>query len=402
MKGKMKILVVCQHYWPEPFPLTNTCEELAARGHVVHVLTDVPNYPLGEVYPGYENGKNRIEERNGVKIFRSFTVPRKKGPLFRVINYYSYSLSSADYLKNLDDDYDVVFTNQSSPVMMVRAAMKYKKLHGTKVLLYCMDLWPASLSAGGISSGAVYNHYLKVSQNYYKQADRILVTSQMFKKYFNDVIGIPAEEIGYLPQFADDSFENSEVNESTDGKFRLMFAGNIGTAQSVDTVLKAAEIIEKEYKDDSVVFDIVGDGSELENLKQMKREMGINNVNFLGRKPKEEMPAYYSKADAMMVMLVNDEFISLTLPAKVQSYMAAGKPVFAAAKGEIPVVIKEANCGFCVDSEDYRSFAEEIMKHRDKALLEKMGSNGRKYYEQNFNKKTVVDRLETELKKLAR
>lgn len=402
MKGKMKILVVCQHYWPEPFPLTNTCEELAARGHAVHVLTDVPNYPLGEVYPGYENGKNRIEERNGVKIFRSFTVPRKKGPLFRVINYYSYSLSSAGYLKNLDDDYDVVFTNQSSPVMMVRAAMKYKKLHGTKVLLYCMDLWPASLSAGGISSGAVYNHYLKVSQNYYKQADRILVTSQMFKKYFNDVIGIPAEEIGYLPQFADDSFENSEVNESTDGKFRLMFAGNIGTAQSVDTVLKAAEIIEKEYKDDSVVFDIVGDGSELENLKQMKREMGINNVNFLGRKPKEEMPAYYAQADAMMVMLVNDEFISLTLPAKVQSYMAAGKPVFAAAKGEIPVVIKEADCGFCVDSEDYRSFAEEIMKHRDKALLEKMGSNGRKYYEQNFNKKTVVDRLETELKKLAR
>ena len=397
----MKILVVCQHYWPEPYPLTNTCEELVARGHEVHVLTDIPNYPLGEVYPGYENGKNRIEERNGVKIFRSFTVPRKKGPLFRVINYYSYSLSSENYLKNLDDDYDVVFTNQSSPVMMVRAAMKYKKLHGTKVLLYCMDLWPASLSAGGISSGVVYNYYLKVSQNYYKQADRILVTSQMFRKYFNDVIGIPAEEIGYLPQFADDSFEGAIKNEKTDDKFRLMFAGNIGTAQSVDTVLKAAEIIEKEYKDDSVVFDIVGDGSELEHLKQMQQEMGIHNVNFLGRKPREEMPAYYAKADAMMVMLVNDEFISLTLPAKVQSYMAAGKPVFAAAKGEIPTVIKEADCGFCVDSEDYRSFAEEIMKHRDAVLLTKMGSNGRKYYEENFNKKTVVDRLEAELRKLA-
>ena len=285
--------------------------------------------------------------------------------------------------------------------MMVRAAMKYRKLHGTKVLLYCMDLWPASLSAGGISSGAVYNYYLKVSQNYYKQADRILVTSQMFRKYFNDVIGIPEDLIGYLPQFADDSFDRSTQRETDSDQFRIMFAGNIGAAQSIDTVLKAAEIIEKEYHENSIVFDIVGDGSELEHLKQMKEEMGIHNVNFLGRKPREEMPEYYSKADAMMVLLVKDEFISLTLPAKVQSYMASGKPVFAAAQGEIPAVIKEAECGFCVEAEDYRSFAQEVMKHRDKELLRKMGVNGRKYYERNFDKKKVIDKLEDELQKLA-
>lgn len=396
----MKILVVCQHYWPEPFPLTNTCEELARRGHTVHVLTDIPNYPLGEIYEGYENGKNRIQERNGVKIFRSFTVPRKKGPLFRVINYYSYSLSSAMYLNKLDTDYDVVFTNQSSPVMMVRAAMKYRKKHGTKVLLYCMDLWPASLSAGGISSGLVYDHYLKVSQHYYKQADRILVTSEKFKQYFNDVIGIPSEEIGWLPQFADDGFEKAVDTERRDDKFHLMFAGNIGAAQSVDTILKAAEIIEKQGCQD-VMFDIVGDGSELQNLMQMKQEMGIHNVTFHGRKPKEEMPKYYAMADAMLVTLVNDEFISLTLPAKVQSYMAAGKPVFAAATGEIPVVIEKSGCGFCAPAEDHQTLAGLIMENRDRAVLRKAGENARAYYEANFNKKIVIDRLEDELKKLA-
>ena len=397
----MKILVVCQHYWPEPYPLTNTCEELARRGHTVHVLTDVPNYPLGVTYEGYEKGKNRIQERNGVKIFRSFTVPRKKGPVFRVMNYYSYSLSSEQYLKNLDNDYDVVFANQSSPIMMVRAAMKYRKLHGTKVLLYCMDLWPASLSAGGISSGAVYEHYLKVSQHYYKQADRILVTSEMFKQYFNDVIGIPAEKIGWLPQFADDSFEENTETADRDGKFHLMFAGNIGSAQSVDTILKAAEIIEKEYKCDDVQFDIVGDGSELEHLKQLKQEMGIHNVEFLGRKPKDEMPKYYAMADAMMVTLVNDEFISLTLPAKVQSYMAAGKPIFAAATGEIPKVIENSGCGICVPPEDYRALAKAIMENRGVDYLKQAGRKGREYYDANFNKKIVVDRLEEELSRLA-
>ena len=148
------------------------------------------------------------------------------------------------------------------------------------------------------------------------------------------------------------------------------------------------------------VVTIVGDGSELEHLKQLKREMGINNVEFLGRKPKEEMPKYYAMADAMMVTLVNDEFISLTLPAKVQSYMAAGKPVFAAATGEIPKVIENSGCGICVPPEDFRALAKAIMDNRDRAYLKEAGRKGREYYDANFNKKIVVDRLEEELSRL--
>lgn len=128
----MKILVVCQHYWPEPYPLTDICEALVQRGHIVDLVTDVPNYPMGEIYSGYEKGKRREEIHNGVHIIRSFTIPRKHNAVFRLLNYYSYAWSSSLLVKKLPDDYDVVFTNQTSPVMMSSAAFAYAKKKSQK------------------------------------------------------------------------------------------------------------------------------------------------------------------------------------------------------------------------------------------------------------------------------
>ena len=145
----MKILVVSQHYWPEPFPSTDLCEALAARGHTVHVVTDVPNYPMGRIYPEYRGKKGRREYRNGVRILRTFTIGRRNNILFRLLNYYSFSLSSTRFTRKLKEDYDVVLAIQSSPIMMVRAALAYGKRTGKKTLFYTMDLWPASLAAGG-------------------------------------------------------------------------------------------------------------------------------------------------------------------------------------------------------------------------------------------------------------
>lgn len=145
----MKILVICQHYWPEPYPLPDICEELVRRGHTVDLVTDVPNYPMGITYPGYKNGARRREEHKGVHITRTFTVARRHNAVFRLLNYYSYALSSSWYVRHLKKDYDVVFTNQSSPVMMSSAAFPMLKAW-EKVVMYCMDLWPACLAAGGI------------------------------------------------------------------------------------------------------------------------------------------------------------------------------------------------------------------------------------------------------------
>ncbi|MBR0385101.1 MAG: glycosyltransferase family 4 protein [Erysipelotrichaceae bacterium] len=397
----MKILVVCQHYWPEPYPLTEMCEELVRRGHEVHIVTDIPNYPQGEIYDGYGFGKLREEEHNGVRIFRAFTIPRKHNPFFRVLNYYSYSFFSSHLVKKLPGDYDVVFTNQTSPIMMVAAAMAYARKWNKKTLLYCMDLWPASLSVGGISRGPVYQHYLRVSQKYYGMADRIVGTSRMFAKYFEQVIGIPASRIGYIPQFADDSLRMAASPRHGSDEFRLVFAGNIGVAQSVDTILKAAAILQHKETERRIIIEIVGDGSEYENMKRLKDELQLDNVHFTGRLPKEQMPEVYGEADAMLVTLIRDEFVSYTLPAKVQSYMAAGKPIIAAADGEIPTVISESRCGICVPAEDHVSLAEAILNMSENSDIEQMGNRARQYYDSHFAKLIVAAQLEEELQKLA-
>lgn len=390
----MKILVVTQHYWPEPFPSTDLCEGLAARGHEVHVITDIPNYPMGYIYPEYKGGKGRREERNGVKIFRTFTIGRRNNILFRMLNYYSFAISSTVFSWGLSKDYDAVLAIQSSPIMMVNAALSYGKRSNKKVTFYTMDLWPASLAAGGVGENSpIYKLFGWVSKRLYRKADRILITSQMFRGYLKENFDIADQKIGYLPQYAAAQFDNLPQVPAKD-TVDLMFAGNVGAAQSLTTVLGAAKLLKDRS---SLRFHIVGDGSELENLKALAKENGLSNVVFHGRKPPEQMPEYYAMADAMLVTLTADPFIGMTLPAKVQSYMAAGKPILAAANGEIPQVLKAAGCGFCAPAEEDAAFAACVQHFLDSADREDLGKNARAYYEAHFTREMFLNTLEQEL-----
>jgi len=390
----MKILVVCQHYWPEPYPLTDVCEGLVQRGHEVHVVTDVPNYPMGYIYPDYRKRKNRSQEHNGVRITRTFTVGRRNNVLFRMLNYFSYAISSTLHVLKSREDYDVVFTNQSSPVMMVSAALAYAKKWNKKTVLYCMDLWPASLAAGGVrESSLIYKIFRKISGFLYRKADRILITSQMFREYFQKEFDIPENRIGYLPQYAPADFEPlppKEQGEIVD----LVFAGNVGAAQCIPTILTAAKKLQDTA---NIRWHIIGDGSELNNAKKMASDLGLNCVVFHGRKPLEQMPQYYAMADAMLVTLTADPFISMTLPGKVQTYMASGRPILAAADGETPAVLHAAQCGFCARAEDADDLADKVrafISHQDKAQL---GNNARNHYLSHFTREMFMSKLEQEL-----
>lgn len=395
----MKILVVCQHYWPEPYPLVDLCEEMAKRGHTVHVVTGVPNYPMGYIYDDYKNGKNRRQERNGVKITRTFTIGRRKNMAFRLLNYMSYSISSTLYIHSLKDEYDVVFMNQTSPVMMSNAGVTYAKKWKKKGILYCMDLWPASLAAGGMKeSSPIYKVFGWISKKIYRKADEILITSQMFREYFREQFDISDEKIVYLPQYANAQFDNIPPKKELQDTVNFVFAGNIGAAQSLDTVLRAARILNDANLKKKIIWNIVGDGSELENLKRLAKELELTNVIFHGRKPVEQMPEYYAMADAMVVSLTADKFITLTLPGKVQTYMAAGKPILATADGEIPNVIRDSNCGYCAKAEDSEAFAEVVREFLNCKDVETLGKNARAYYQEHFTREIFMDRLENELK----
>lgn len=392
---KKKILVICQYYKPEPFRIADICEEMVRRGHEIQVVTGYPNYPEGVLYEGYGKGKHIDEVINGVKVHRCYTVPRQAGGVKRVMNYYSYAASSVKYVLSKEcvasdgTSFDIVFCNQLSPVMMAYAAIAYKKKHKIPVVMYCLDLWPESLIAGGITRKSVlYRYYHYVSKRIYRQMDKILITSRMFSDYLSNEFGIKKEKIEYLPQYAEGIFEQIPTR-TEDGAFNFMFAGNIGAVQSVETIIKAAEIL----KDEPVKFHIVGGGTNLERLQKMGENM--KNVIFYGRRQIEEMPEFYAKADAMVVTLAADPTLSLTLPGKVQSYMAVGKPIIGAIDGETKSVIEEAQCGFCGKAEDADELAENIRRfidnNTDRFL---MGQNAREFYENNFKELMFMDKLE--------
>ncbi len=378
--------------------MADVCEELVRRGHTVHAVVDVPNYPMGTIYEEYRHGKNRREVRGGVQITRTFTIGRRQGVLFRFLNYESYSLSSTRYIRTLPGDYDVVFTNQTSPVMMTRAATAYSRKWKKKCVLYCMDLWPASLAAGGIKeSHPIYHLFDHVSKKLYRRADRILITSRSFRGYLTQEHGIPDEKIAWLPQYASSQYEIMPApgeKETVD----FLFVGNVGVVQSLDTLLKAAAILKNETVGAKKLrFHIVGEGSQLQTLTRQARSLGLDNVFFYGRKSAQEMPSFYSMADALVVLLKAEPFLSMTLPGKVQTYMAAGKPILAAADGEIPQVISDAGCGYCAGAEDAEGFAAVIRKFLSEPERERMGVNARQYYEEHFTRQKFMDALEREL-----
>ena len=394
---KLQILATCQYGWPEPYPSLYPMEEMAKRGHDVYAITGMPNYPMGDIFEGYSNKSMIEEEHNGIRIAHVPIIPRKHDAIHRLLNYHSYPRSANKAIKKLDGRYDVVFANQSSPVMMVEPAIRYAKKWNKKVVMYCMDLWPASLMVGGISNTSpLYKYYYKVSKRIYQNVDLILVTSRMFKQYFMDEFGIPENRIEYLPQYAISEFDcipETGEKETTD----ILFAGNVGVAQNLYVLLDAARIIEEQEMTDhgkKIMFHIVGDGQELENLKQYTQKNNISNVIFHGRKPSEEMPKYYAFADAMFLALTSDPLISMTLPAKVQSYMASGKAIIASANGEIAQVIKESECGFCSDADDVEGLVNNIKTFIDMSDREEFGKNAKEYYERNFSREIVMDKLE--------
>lgn len=398
--SEMKILVVCQYYYPEPFRITDICEALVQKGHQVTVLTGLPNYPEGRVLDDYRRGRKRYETLNSVKVIRTFEIGRGNSRLKLFLNYFSFAVSASLKALLMNKEYDVVFVNQLSPVMMGIPAMVYKKKHNVKMLLLCLDLWPDSLAAGGVrESSIIYKVFLRISRWIYKSADRILVTSNMFEEYFQNTLGLPITNIEYLPQYAEDLFservdtKEGQVKDSNKG-FNFVFAGNIGDMQSVETIIKAANEVHTRR---NITFHIVGDGSKLEECKQLADRFGLTNVTFHGRRPVEEMQYFYSMADAMLITLKNNKALSYTLPGKIQSYMAAGRPVIGAINGETSHVIKDADCGLCCNAEDYKELAKLLLLFCNSDRKEQMALNAQNYYINNYSKERLIARLENAL-----
>lgn len=395
----MKILVVCQYYYPEPFRITDICEQLVKDGHSVTVLTGLPNYPTGKIPNEYLWGRKRKEMLSGVKVLRRFEIGRKKGAVGMALNYVSFMLSASIKALFLKKDFDIIFVYQLSPVTMTLPAIIMKKRSNKPLYLYCCDIWPESIkNIISNESNFIYKIVKKFSKYIYSKCDEITVTSKPFIEYFNQEHSIPIERISYIPQHAEDIYlqmDFTPVDDITD----FVFMGNIGIAQDIECILDAAEKIKHIPK---FKIHFVGDGSYLEKSKLLVQEKGLEHIVFFhGRHPLEEMPQFYKLADVCLLTLRADNLIGLTMPSKLQGYMAAGKAVIGAINGAAKEVINESQCGICVKASDSKSLAEAMKEficnpHKYKDC----GENGRKYFMNYFTKQKYMEALEKELNKL--
>ncbi len=398
----MRILIITQYFWPENFRINDLTAALLERGHQVTVLTGIPNYPEGRFFNGYGLFKNLRQNYHGAQIIRVPLVPRGNGSGLRLgLNYLSFAVFSSLLAPFLcKEDYDVIFVFEPSPITVGLPALVLKKLSAIPILFWVQDLWPESLSAtGAVQSEFILNMVRRIVGFIYHGCDKILVTSKAYIPSIKD-FGVDERRLHYFPQSVETLYRpigsDSDASESRllPNGFRVMFAGNIGAAQAFETILDAAENLREH---DDIHWIIVGDGRKRHWVEsEVKRRALSRNVHLVGRYPVEAMPQFFSLADVMLVTLKKEPIFSLTVPAKIQSYLACGKAIIAALDGEGNDLIREAKAGLCCPAEDSDALAEAVLKMSllSKAEIEEMGRCGLHYYEANFEREMLTNRLE--------
>lgn len=408
---KKRILFISQYFYPESFRGNDIAFHWAEQGHDVHVICGIPNYPDGRFYDGYGLGKRRTEVVNGVEVTRLAIFPRGKGRLSLILNYFSYFIVAWVYVlfHAFRHKYDLVFCQQLSPVMISSPAVLYKKLCHVPLYTWVLDLWPESLSAaGGIGNKYILGFFRYFVKKEYKYSDKLLISSESFKQSILEY-GDYGEKIVYYPQWSDsvdrrykgvsltEILRQRGLDEAVvfDKKgFYVMFAGAIGEAHGMECNMQAA-LLTKEYK--NIKWVIVGDGRVLPWVKEFVAEHGLEETVFpLGRFPSDTMPLFFEKADVMLVSLNDSPLFNLYTPAKISSYMASAKPIVACLNGECTELVKRAGCGWRVASGDAEGLANLVVElsKMEASILKECGANGRKYYEQYFEKHTCLEKLD--------
>uniref|UniRef100_UPI004057559E glycosyltransferase family 4 protein n=1 Tax=Agathobacter sp. TaxID=2021311 RepID=UPI004057559E len=400
---KKHILVVSQVFYPEQFRSNDICKEWVNRGYKVTVLTGIPNYPEGDFYEGYTLFNKRKEVWNGIEIIRIPIIPRKKNPIMLILNYFSFVVSGFFWSLFTKLKVDEVFVYETSPITQALPAVWYAKRRKIKCMMYVLDLWPENVA----SVLKTQNKFLlggigKIVDYIYKRCDIIFTSSKSFIKKINDR-GVPKEKIVFWPQYAEEFYQRYEGTDPMseipqDGVLNLTFAGNIGFAQGLDILVTAASILKK--RKEMVRFNMIGDGRYLETLRKHIKQKDVEEYfNFIGRKPAIDIPKFFAKSDASLITLEKSDVFAMTIPAKVQSSMACGMPIIAALDGEAQSIIKEAGCGYCGPAGSAKHLVENIMlfKNSSSECREKLGNNALEYFENNYEKNMLLDKIETYL-----
>jgi glycosyltransferase involved in cell wall biosynthesis len=404
----MRILIVTQYFWPESFRINDVALGLRDRGHTVQVLTGMPNYPSGRLFDGYGWFAPQMEEFDGIPVIRAPLITRGKSKNWRLaLNYLTFALS-ASLLgpARCRGPFDAVLVYEPSPVTVGVPGLVMAAVKRAPVFLWIQDLWPETVEAVGVPAGSVLARAARFLSNaIHSRCDVLLLQSRAYEARLAGR-GVDLRRMQYLPNWAEDHFRPLDTVDNvadpmtgTDG-FRIVFAGNIGSAQSFETIIDAATRLRENAE---IKWIIVGDGNVRTWVEgEIGKRALQRTVTLLGWHPPMSMPAFFGHADALLVTLRSDLIFSLTVPSKVQTYLACGKPILAALNGEGAVILEQSGAGVVGPAEDGRALAEGALRLARMSAAERrsMGLAGRSYFEANFDRNRLLDRLESVIERL--
>lgn len=405
------ILAVSQYFYPETFRINDMACEWVKRGYKVTVLTGIPNYPEGKFYRGYDYWNRRKEIWNGVNIIRIPLIPRGNSSVSLAANYVSFAVSGWIWKTVSRVKADLVFTFEVSPMTQALIGCWYARRHRVPHFLYVQDLWPENvMTVTGLRSPFILKPVDCMVDYIYKHSDQIFTASRSFARAIaGRHVKVDKKKIHYWPQYAEQFYKTVNREDTRfaakadndlpvyfmrdDSVFYIAFTGNIGTAQGLDILPETAEKLKKSCKR-RICFVIIGNGRY---QKELENEINRRNVRdmflMISRQPPQAIPGILSCCDAAFLSFNKMNLWKMTIPAKLQSYMACGMPVIAAVRGEAAGIIQKAGCGVCSPPGDSVRLSDAIKKLMV-SDLERMSRNSRRYYSRHFDKSVLMDRMD--------
>tara|TARA_A100000164_G_scaffold382143_1_gene438954 strand:- start:6604 stop:7830 length:1227 start_codon:yes stop_codon:yes gene_type:complete len=391
----MKILIVSQYFWPEHFLINDIAKILVAKGHQVFVLTGKPNYPKGKIFKGYDYFSISDQTINNINVIRVPIIPRFSSYFTLLLNYISFVISAIifGFWKLKDKKFEAIFVFGNSPIFQAIPAILFAKIFKKPISIWIQDLWPESLSAIKFTSNKYLLNLIKIIVKFiYINVDLILIQSRGFYKKIN--ILSKSTQIKYLPNFYSKESSQLRFNKKYDKFFRkkfiFMFAGNLGKAQSLDTLIDAAYLLRNES---DIEFIIIGDGSEKRNLIEKVDKLNLKNIIFIEQQTSNVINSFLQKASALIVTLGDQEVLNLTIPSKIQAYLSSAKPIIASLNGTSSSILRESGAALVVRAGDHIKLKNAILKFTRLSLKERnlMGKKGKIYFENNFSITKFMD-----------
>ncbi len=399
MRRTDSVLIITERFHPEEFGINDLAQAWQAKGYEVGVLTQAPSYPFDKVYEGYKNKLFQTEKWQGIKIYRVFSLMGyKKGVLLKVLNYLCFAFFASLVALFLGKKYNRVFVYHIGPLTQAIPAVLIKKIFGNKFYIWTLDIWPDSVYAYGFRKKAISRKLLdSFVKIVYKNCETVFVSCRGFTQKIHRYA--PKVKILFSPQWAPDDlvFEGVTPHESLKGGFNFTFAGNIGKVQNLENVIIGFALLPK--PNDQINLNIIGDGSNLEALKNIVKEEKIANVYFWGRRPLKEMPRWFEGSDVLIISLIDEPIFSLTIPAKFQAYLASGKPIYCVMNGEVADLIINNKIGFVAQPDDINNIRSGFEKFLDtpKHELQAFGSNMKTLLSNEFDRNKIIQQMTEEV-----